>query len=82
MECPKCGGSNVTASTFAEHTLEKKKPGVIWWVLVGWWWVPLKWVFLTLPALVVKIFKPKNYTMEAKTRTVFTCLDCGHTWEP
>lgn len=81
MKCQKCGSDNVTATAVVEHSLEKKKPGAIWWVLVGWWWVPLKWIFLTLPAIVVKIFKPKNYEMKAKTRTVFTCLDCGNTWE-
>lgn len=82
MRCPKCGGTNITATTYAVHELEQKKPGCLWWAFVGVWWVPLKWLFLTIPALVVKIFKPKNYRMKAEEKTSFVCLDCGHTWIP
>lgn len=22
--------------------------GIIWWLLIGWWWAPIKWIFSLL----------------------------------
>lgn len=28
-----------------------KKHGIIWWLLIGWWWVPFTWPFRIIAAL-------------------------------
>lgn len=43
-----------------ETQLVDKHHGIIWWICIGWWWIFIKWLVFTLPALIVKIFAPKN----------------------
>ena len=79
MKCPKCGSENVSVQVVTETELKEKKHGVIWWVCVGWWWIPIKWLVFTLPALIIAIFKPKKY----KTKThkkMAVCNNCGKSW--
>ena len=26
-----------------------KKHGCAWWLCIGWWWLPVKWVFYNVP---------------------------------
>lgn len=49
-------------------------------MFIGWWWLVIKWVVFTLPALLVAIFKPKRRQVKQKHRTKMVCDDCGHTW--
>ena len=44
MKCPKCGSENVTVQVVNETELKEKKHGFLWWLCVGWYWVPLKWI--------------------------------------
>lgn len=80
MKCPKCGSENVTVQVVSETKLKEKKKGILYWLFIGWWWIPIKWLFLTLPALIVAIFKPTKY----KTKTIHTtkcvCQNCGKMW--
>ena len=60
MKCAKCGSENVTVQVINEVKLKNKHHGVIWWLFIGWWWIPFKWLFLTIPALIIKIFGGKK----------------------
>lgn len=31
-----------------------KRRGILWWIFVGWWWYPYKWLFFTLPKTLIK----------------------------
>lgn len=89
MRCPKCKGENVNVQVVNETDtkLVAKHHGIIWWVLVGWWWLPLKWLAQLLLfgvfAILYWLFKSPRY--KAVTRhtkvSLAVCQDCGHTWE-
>lgn len=81
MTCPKCGSSNVNVQMVSETQLKNKHRGVFWWICIGWWWVPAKWLFLTLPALIVKIFAPKRQKLETKHISMWVCQQCGYNWK-
>lgn len=53
MICPKCQSENVNTQIVNTVVLKDKHRGIIWWLLIGWWWVPIKWIFFTLPALLL-----------------------------
>ena len=80
MRCPKCGSENVTVQVVTETELKEKKHGIIWWCCVGWYWIPFKWLFLTLPALLVKLFAPKKYKTKTHTKKIAVCNSCGKSW--
>lgn len=77
MVCPKCGSTAVTVQMVTDTALQRARHGLIWWLLVGWWWVPLKWICFTWLALLAKIFAPKNYKLETEHRAVCVCQHCG-----
>jgi predicted nucleic-acid-binding Zn-ribbon protein len=81
MVCPKCGSENVTVSVVNEIDIKNQHHGVIWWVCIGWWWLFFKWLFLTVPALIVKIFSHKKKKVVNKKVTMCACQNCGYTWE-
>ncbi|MDO4443170.1 MAG: hypothetical protein Q4B69_04770 [Slackia sp.] len=80
MVCPKCGSSHVSCQVVSETELLTKHRSAVWWICVGWWWLPFKWLFLTLPALIVKLFRPKRYKTATAYRTSAVCQSCGHMW--
>lgn len=80
MKCPKCGSENVNVQVVSETELKTKHRSVIWWLFVGWWWWPIKWLFLTIPALIVKLFHPKRYKTKTSHISKFVCQNCGNTW--
>ncbi len=80
MTCPKCGSENVNVQTVNEVKIKDKHHGIIWWFCIGWWWVPIKWLLFTLPALIFKIFGHKKQKVINKTKTVCICQNCGHSW--
>lgn len=79
MVCPKCGGDHVNVNAVSEVVQAKKKKGAIYWIFVGWWWEPIAWIFLTLPKLIVTMFRKNR--VKSKTITYAVCQDCGHRWE-
>ena len=81
MTCPKCGSNNVNVQMVTDTQLKDKHHGIIWWLFIGWWWVPIKWFCLTIPALLAKIFIPKRQRIKQKHRAVCVCQQCGHTWD-
>ena len=77
MKCSKCGSENVNVQLVTK--VKNKKHGIIYWLFIGWWLEPVMWIFLTLPWLIIKIFKPKKVT--SKTHSQAVCQNCGHTWK-
>ena len=80
MKCPKCGSENVSVQVVTETKLKEKKHGVLYWIFVGWWLKPLLWFFLTLPMLIIAIFKPKKYETKTSTKKIAVCSSCGKSW--
>ena len=60
MKCPRCGSTNVIVTIVNESQLVKDKPGCVWWLFIGWWWIPVKWIFFTVPARILKVFVPSK----------------------
>jgi predicted nucleic-acid-binding Zn-ribbon protein len=74
--CPKCGGTmNFQASTFA---VNKKRHGLLYWLLIGWWLHPLLWLIFTVPMLIYRLVFP-NRKQKIITKTVAVCQSCGYT---
>ena len=79
--CKKCGSSNINFQTVNEVKLKDKHHNFLWWVTIGWIWVPIKWLFFTLPALLIKIFSHKKQKAKNIVVTYGTCQDCGYHWK-
>lgn len=80
MKCPKCGCENVNVQAVNEVSLKDVHHGCLWWAFVGWWWIPIKWLCLTIPALLFAIFGHKKQKTVNKTITKCICQNCGYTW--
>jgi predicted nucleic-acid-binding Zn-ribbon protein len=81
MVCPKCYSENVNAQVVNTTTLKDKHHSIIWWFCVGCWWVPIKWLFFTLPALIFAIFGRKKQKVVNKQKTLWVCQNCRYTWK-
>ena len=80
MVCPKCGSENISVQMVTETKLTMKRRGVLWWLLIGWWWVPVKWLVFTVPALILKLFRPRRYQLRQAQRAVCVCQHCAFRW--
>lgn len=74
--CKRCGSENIQVQKIA--TQVKKKKGLMYWS-VGWIIDLMLWIFLTLPRLIIAMFKP-NKTV-TQTDTVAVCQNCGNDWK-
>ena len=81
MVCPNCGSDQVKIEIVQETTMKQKRKGWLYWLFIGWWWDTFLWLFLTVPKLIIEIFKPKKYKMKTKTTKMAVCQACGHSWE-
>lgn len=89
MRCPKCKSDNVNVQVVNEtdSRIVAKHHGVVWWVFVGWWWLPIKWLFqlalFGIFAVLYWIFKSPRYKQVTRHTKVSmaVCQNCGHTWE-
>lgn len=77
MKCSKCGSENVSVQ--AVTMVKNKKHGCLYWLLIGWWLEIFMWLFLTLPWIIIKIFKPNKVTSKMHSQAV--CQNCGNTWK-
>ncbi len=77
MQCPKCGSNNVNVQ--AVSIVKNKHHGVIYWLCFGWFIDLMLWIFLTLPRLIVAIFKPKG--VKTKVKSFAVCQNCGYKWK-
>lgn len=80
MKCPICGNENVNVQIVTETELKNKHHGVVWWLCIGWWWVPIWWLCFTIPALIIKIFAPKKQKLKQHHKSIRVCQNCGHKW--
>lgn len=89
MRCPKCKSDNVNVQVVDETDtrIVAKHHGIIWWILIGWWWVPIKklvqFVLFGIFAVLYWFFKSPKYKQVTKHQKVSlaVCQNCGHTWE-
>ena len=81
MQCPKCQSENVTTQVVNTVKLKTQHKGIIYWLFVGWWWVPIKWLVFTIPALILAIFGKKKQKVVNKQETMCVCQNCGHSWK-
>lgn len=81
MICKKCGSNNVNVQVLNEMKLKDKHHGVIWWICVSWWWIPFKWLFFTVPALICAIFGHKKQKIVTKQVTKYICQSCSYSWD-
>lgn len=81
MVCPKCGSDKVNVQMVTSTELKEKKRGILYWILVGWWLQPILWLFLTLPMLIITIFKPRKYKTKTHTKKMAVCNSCGKSWK-
>lgn len=80
MTCPKCHSENVQIQIVNEAQLITKHHGCIWWCCVGWWWIPIKWLILTVPALFAAIFIGKKKKIKNTQKKMYVCQNCGNSW--
>ena len=78
MQCGKCSSNNVTIQVINEQTLVTKHHGIIWWLCIGWWWVFVKWLVLTIPALIFSIFVGKRKKIKNIQKKFALCQNCGN----
>ena len=81
MKCPKCGSTNVNVQVVTETQLKNKHHGIFWWIFIGWWWIPVKWIGFFGLALLAKIFAPKRQKLKQKHISKCVCQNCGHMWD-
>lgn len=81
MKCPKCGSENVNVQVINEVELKNKHHGLIYWLCGGWILTILKWLFLTVPALILKLFGHKKKKVKNIQKTMCICQQCGNSWE-
>lgn len=80
MNCPKCGSENIQVQVVNEVHLKNKHHGCLWWLIIGIWWLPIKWLVFTIPALIFKIFGHGKQRAVNRNKSVCICQDCGYTW--
>ena len=82
MVCSKCGSDNVAIQVVNEAHLKNKHHGILWWLCIGWWWIPTKWLIFTIPALIFKIFGiGKRKKIVNKQKKMYVCQKCGESWK-
>lgn len=81
LQCEKCGSNNVQVQLLNQIDLKVKRKGIIWWLLIGWWFIPIKWFCFFWLALIIKIFKSKKYKTINRVEKHFVCNNCGHSWQ-
>lgn len=77
LVCKKCGSENVNVQRVS--ITKKKHKGLFYWLFFGWLIDIILFIFLTIPFLIVKIFKPKNTRTKIHSEAV--CQNCGNSWK-
>lgn len=80
MICPKCGSNSVNIQSINQVHLRNVHHGCLWWLIIGFWWIPIKWTVFTLPAFIFKIFGHSKQKAVNRIKTVCVCQNCGHEW--
>jgi len=74
MICKKCGSDNVTVQKV--EVIGRRKRGLVYWLLFGWVWDILLFIFLTIPFILMKLLFPKR--AKKKMVTMAVCQNCGY----
>lgn len=77
MKCKKCNSDNVNIQRVS--ITKKKKKGILYWLLFGWLWELLLFIFLTVPFLIVKLLFPKKTKTTVHSEAV--CQSCEYSWK-
>ena len=96
MVCPNCGSENVnvqreqtgTVGTFTNTVYvqqAKKGHGCLYWLFIGWWWLPMYWMCIGWwwkPLFSRKKRGGLGFRADKTlNRTVGICQNCGYTWK-
>lgn len=81
--CPKCGSNNTTVQIVNKVMIKNKHHGLFWWLIIGWWFVPIMWMIFTIPKILIKLFGlgHKKYKTINKEMQKVICQNCGHSWK-
>lgn len=94
--CPKCGSREITyqreqtakvgiSQNKVTHRKAKRSKGCLYWLMIGWWVEPLKfimfdwWYYLFFGGR-----KKSGWNLSASkaiNHTVAVCQTCGHSWK-
>ena len=83
MRCPKCHSTFVDVQVVTDVRTVKVHHSILWWVFIGWWWLPVKWIFFTFWAFIAKVLSVLLGTRRrvvTERATLAVCQNCGHTW--
>ena len=96
MMCPKCGSENIDFQVVnsgsigaAQNSVVIQKPkkhkGLLYWLFIGWWLVPMYWLCI---GWWVRLFfgggTKKGWNLNASktfNSTMAICQSCGHSWK-
>ena len=81
MRCSRCGSEEIAIQLLNEVKLVTKHKGILWWLIIGWWWIPIKWLIFTVPALIIKLIKGKKYKSKNIQTKYAVCQKCGFSWK-
>ena len=83
MKCPKCGSENASVQLVSETKEVEKKKSFLYKITIGWIIFLVKWIFFTLPAIILKIFGigGKKTKLVNETVSYGLCQDCGNKWK-
>lgn len=83
MNCPKCNSNNIFLQVINESILKTKHRGIIWWLCIGWWFVPTMWIMFFVPKIIIKLFGlgHKRQKIVNRQKKVAICQVCGNTWD-
>lgn len=95
MVCPKCGGNNVVVQQVQTGNIgaaqnkvyvqpAKKSKGCLYWCIIGWWLVPMKFIIWDWWAKLLFGGRNKsglNFSAnKILSKTVAICQNCGNSW--
>lgn len=94
--CQKCGSTNISyqreqTASFGAGTnkvviqQEKKSKGCLWWICIGFWWVPMYWILIGWwwkPLMGGRTKGGLNFNANKSiNRTMAICQSCGNSWK-
>ncbi len=94
--CPRCGSENISyqreqMASFGAGTnkvviqQEKKSKGCLWWMCIGFWWVPMYWLLIGWwwrPLFGGRTKSGLNFNANKSiNRTMAVCQNCGNSWK-
>lgn len=94
--CPRCGSNNISfqreqTANFGAGTNKvviqqaKKSKGCLWWMMIGFWWVPVYWILIGWWWRALFGGRTKSginfNASKSINRTIAVCQNCGNSWK-